>query len=375
MPSDVDQTSDPSQEDSRETSTSAVEQDDRLNDDSLRSFVDKFATEEDDPDIKEVEIGSFQPEQDDAEPKDEEGEPEPEETEADTTDSDEEEVEIPAKKPEAEADETEPDDEDDSYPDEGEVKSYPKGSQKRIRQLVAARKRVEAQLAEAQQDAEYKRTIDKLLTDIGTTPEAFDNWVNLGVLVQKNGAAAAPMLRRMADNLDGGSSSSTPAPQQSGGSGLDADLQEMVDNLDMTEEAAEKIQSQRRSSGAPTQQPTPQQAEGAAPRLHRDPTEVGQQAVLAVNAEYEKKYPSEWEKLVPEVQKEMAKYKGSPPTLWGQIARDAAEKVIARHKGSVSPQPDPVFRARSGGRRDSGPDVMTREGFADALLSGKLFGG
>jgi soluble cytochrome b562 len=378
MAGDVDpETSNPSQEASREESTPAVETDDRLNDESLRSFVDTFSTEDDDPDIKVHVIGEYTPEEseetdvaDDTSPITEEGETKP--------DAKPDEEAKPPVKPTPDA--IKP---DDSYPDEDEVKSYPKGSQKRIRQLVAARKRTEEELAQARQDAAYKRDLDTFLNEIGTTRESWDNWTDLGALVQKNGAAAAPILRAMAENLakatgTAPATSSAPAsrPASAPSRGLDPDLQKFVDDLDMTEEAANAIQATRANYRAAPVAPAPRAPDGrAAPRMAEDVIAAGNAAVNLVNDEYAKRYPSEWEKMIPEIQKEMARYKGSPPTLWGQIARDAAEKVVARRKGKGSPQPDPVSRANSASKRGNGPDLTSREGFVDAMLSGKLFGG
>jgi hypothetical protein len=150
---------------------------------------------------------------------------------------------------------------------------------------------------------------------------------------------------------------------------LDDDLAEMVASFDMTEPAAAKIQASRKASRpAPTQTP---ESVRPGPSLAVDPVERGNAAIQAVDAEYRSKYPDQWDKLVDDVMAEMVQYQGSPPHLWGKLARDCAERVVKR-KVSVAIPPDPSLRP-SGVRRARDEDPNSREGMAEAIASGKYF--
>ena len=92
-----------------------------------------------------------------------------------------------------------------------------------------------------------------------------------------------------------------------------------------------------------------------------------------MNDEFAKKYPSEWEKLIPEVEKEMKAYSGASPRSWGKIARDAAEKVIRRHKGDVPSEPDQVVRTNGKAPKKTVSVNDSKENFVDSMLSGDLF--
>lgn len=270
---------------------------------------------------------------------------------------------------------------DTSYPDEKELKGYTGNSQRRIRQLVAARKSVEEKAAKHEEEvsrlkdrAKYRDDMEARLTEHKIDPKAWDQWTSLGLLVQQEPGKAAQILAAMAKNL-GLDPSELADPKKADDAKLDADLAEMVASFDMTEPAAAKIQASRRKSPAPAQRFTPERAEAQelrpAPSLSVDPVAVGNQAILAVDTEYRKKYPDQWDKMVDDVMTEMAQYKGSPPHLWGKLARDCAERVVKR-KVSAAVPPDPSMRS-TGNRRARDEDQNTREGFAEAIASGKFF--
>ena len=98
----------------------------------------------------------------------------------------------------------------------------------------------------------------------------------------------------------------------------------------------------------------------------------GNKAISQVDAEFRAKYPDQWDTLVADVMAEMTQYKGSPPALWGKLARDCAERVVQRKVRAAIP-PDPSLRATAGVRRVRSEDTTSREGLAEAMASGKFF--
>lgn len=270
---------------------------------------------------------------------------------------------------------------DDNEPDD----QYGNGANKRIRQLVDKRKALEAEIAtrdarisELEEKASYRDTLEKTLTEHKVDTKTWDEWTQLGLLMQKNPRRAAQILGTMAKEL-GFIGDNDPVEVK------DADLVEMVKSQDMTEDAAKKIQRQRLIT-APAPMPmretrtetTPadQNRLPSLPRLTRDESAVGTRAIQAVDAEFRKKYPDQWGKIVTEVQTEMAKWKGAAPSLWGKIARDCAEKVVAKRlaKAPVSSRPDPSMRATGGSsrtvtRNNAGPAKSKNE-LADRIAAG-----
>lgn len=259
---------------------------------------------------------------------------------------------------------------DDSYPTDKEIAAYSQNSQKRIRQLVDARKRVEAEnakllkeLEDARPAASYRKELDETLTKHKIAPKAWDEWSSLGVLIQTDPAKAGPVLLALADSL--GFKPEAPAAPK-GPVTLDPDLAKLVADNEMTKEAAEAIQ---RKFARPPAAPAPTEPVPLAPRLAVDPVKKGAADIAAVNAEYAKRYPDQWESWAPEVMAAMAEYKGSAPHLWGKIAKDCAEKVIAKKASKRAPVIDPVTRS-SGGRSfvATGGPPKNREEMAERIV-------
>lgn len=281
-------------------------------------------------------------------------------------------------------------DEEAGDPDDQEMRGYSRDANKRIRQLVQARKTVEAKLAEKdaeieqlREKASYRDTLEETLKTHQVDSKTWDEWADLGLLMQRDPRKAAVILGTMAKSL--GFRDPDGAIDK-----LDDDLAKMVADQEMTKEAAEKMQRHRlklnpvilpTGDPAPTQRQAPvnpqQNQPRSLPRLTRDDTEVGKRAIAAVDAEFRKKYPDQWGKLAPEVQVEMAKYKGTPPHLWGQIARDCAEKVVAKRMAkapTTTRRPDPTLRSQPGSsrstpRNESGAAKSKNE-LADRIVAG-----
>jgi hypothetical protein len=262
---------------------------------------------------------------------------------------------------------------DDSYPTDKEIAGYSSNSQQRIRQLVAARKRVEAEnakllkeLDEIKPAASYRKDLDETLTKHKIAPKAWDEWSSLGVLIQTDPAKAGPVLLALADSLGFKPATGTP-PAKGEKVTLDPDLAKLVADNEMTEEAAQAIQ---RKLARPPAAPTNTESAPLAPRLAVDPVKKGAADIAAVNAEYEKRYPDQWKSWAPEVMAEMAKYAGSAPHLWKQIATDCAEKVIAKKASKRAPVIDPVARS-SGGRSSiaTGGPPKNREEMAERIVA------
>lgn len=405
MSNDVNKPDGSSPEEQRKQSVSHTEDDSQL-DGSLQTLAEK-------PGISDIvnrlmKPDNVDPEGDDAEleiPKDDEegtetdpaaekdGEEKPDGEETDPGEGDGEKPKAKAKPvtdPEGEevVDETADDPEETPKPvatdDESDDSQYGNGANKRIRQLVARNKaseakvaELEAQVAELSDKASYRDTLEKTLTDHKVDTKTWDEWTKLGLLMQSDPARAARTLGTMAKAL-GYQDPDGPIAK------LDADLEQLVTDQEVTKEAAEKLQRQRLKTApiaaprqtAPTSvAPTGDQSPSL-PRLTRDDQAVGAKAIAAVDAEFRKKYPDQWTKLAPEVQAEMAKYKGTPPSLWGQIARDCAEKVVAKRmaKAPTPSRPDPSLRATGGSartvtRKNAGPATSKSE-LADRIAAG-----
>lgn len=248
--------------------------------------------------------------------------------------------------------------EDTSYPDAKETAAYSPNAQRRIQQLVHARKKAESELAEVRSAAQYKKDLDAKLNETGIKPEAFDEWMQLGVVVQTDPAAAAKVLGRLAKTLG-----YEPEPEK-GTDSLDADLKALVDEDQMTEAAAKKVQATRKPVQAP---PRSAPAATGMPLLTKKP-EDGAQIMLRLDTEFAKKYAGAWDSMAAEVNTELTKYRGTPTHLWEQTIRDAVDRVVRRKPSTVSSTPDPVSRS-SGGRsqQNTGNKPPTRESVVSQL--------
>ena len=279
----------------------------------------------------------------------------------------------------------------DEDPDEDERQSYSRDANKRIRQLIEKRKAAEAAAAEKDAEIEqlrvkasYRDDLEKSLADHKVDTKAWDEWTQLGLLMQRDPARAAVYLGKMAQTL-GYQDPDGPITK------VDKDLEDLVAAQEMTKEAAEKIQRTRIASRMQAP-PVPRQPTEAAPtatsdprspslpRLTRDEADVGRAAIKAVDAEFRKKYPDQWDKIVGEVQAEMALYKGSHPSSWGKIARESAEKIVAKRVAKApksSDRPDPSLRATGGSsravtRNNTGP-AKSKSELAERMAKGTLF--
>ena len=333
---------------------------------------------------------------DDAEVADEADEAEKDDAE-ETDDADDKAEPEPEKKKTPEA---KPEDQD---PTEEELRQMSRNENARIRSLVKRRKAAEAEvakreerIAELEHKAAYRDSLDTVLKTNGISQEAWDQWQDLGLLMQTEPQRAAILLNQMSKSLGYQEiTDSTPVSK------LDDDLTKMVADTEMTKEAAEKIQRQRmrdaqmavvrqpRKTQVPQQrqqqqhQPDTTQRSQASqlPRLSQSDLDRGAAAVKAVNAEFAKKYPDQWASMVPEVDKLMKTYQGTPPHLWGKIARDCAEKVVAKRtaKSVVTRRPDPTMRATSGGgtrssQRNSDGPAKNLGDLADRVAEGTRTG-
>jgi hypothetical protein len=312
---------------------------------------------------------------------------------ADTEADDAESAKSKAKvEPVADSDDAEPEPEkadkaaagDNDDPDAEEQANYTHEANRRIRQLIARRKEAEAKLAEKdaeieslREKASYRDTLEQTLQTHKVDTKTWDEWSKLGLLMQSNPVRAAVILGTMAKEL-GYRDPEGPIKE------FDKDLAALVEKQEMTKEAAEAVQRTRiaaapvveRQTQMPPGQPTGDARTPSLPRLTRDAVEIGQRAIAAVDAEFRKKYPGEWDKIVGDVQTMMAEYKGSPPTLWGKIARDCAEKVVAKRmaKAPKPNRPDPTLRATGGvsrtvTRNNAGPAKSKTE-LADRIAAG-----
>jgi len=220
--------------------------------------------------------------------------------------------------------------------------------------------------------AKYRDDVESKLTEHKIDAKAWDQWVDLGLLVQREPGKAGQILAAMAKNL-GIEVSAPSTPAEKPPVSFDPDIAELVASFEMTQAAATKLQ-EKRSATRPeptTRQDPPTSAPASrSPSLVVDPVEQGNQALAAVDAEFRAKIP-EWDTLVDDVMSEMAQYKGSPPHLWGKLARDCAERVVKRKVNAAIP-PDPALRP-GGVRRAKTAEENSREGFAEAVASGRFF--
>lgn len=289
--------------------------------------------------------------------EEEESEKEQDDSEDDTTEEDEESTK------EEESDEEESSDEEDSEDDSSEEdktetddteEDLSESVQKRFDKLANQRREVESKLVEAQAKAQYVDDLQTRLKEKEIPLESMDEWVQLGFNVQENPGNAGHVFLQLALNMgmDAESISQALGIELGGAQDgtLDADLQQMLSNFEITEEVANKLQAKRKPAAKekPAVQMPPQQIQQAAqkPATQAAPVsdipsltntsgiteDKASEAVALVDAEYLEKYPNEWPKWRDELKAKLAEQNDLPFHLWGSTTRNLAELVVKTHK-------------------------------------------
>lgn len=266
---------------------------------------------------------------------------------------------------------------EDPDPTEDEVKTFGPGAQKRIQQLVTKRRAAEERATQLEAKAKMIDSLDESLAKAKIDRAVWDQWQQLGFLAQTEPVKAARALAQLARELDpevvAELTKTGTKPEPKAATELDDDLQQMVDSFELAEATALKIQATRKPAApaAATRQPAAPAAapRAAIPRMADIDLTQGEAALKSVDDEFRQKYPTDWDKLAPEVNKLMEDYRGIAPAKWGKIARECAEKVIA--KRGAAEAVDPV--ARTTERRHSSSPTTSRDGLAKAIADGTLF--
>lgn len=347
MPSDVTESASSAEDDLRKESESQADDDTQLSPEheqflanpKLKAALDSLTGASDDAAKADEPEEKSDDNEDQPEEKSEDapaGSTEP----AEKTEDETQESEPEPEKPKAKAPAAERAQDSDADPDPKEVAGFSHGAQRRIQELVRKRKTIEKERDEAKKKAAYREELDARLTEAGMSRDAWDDWVKLGFAIQTNPAAAAKTLGALAKGLGHSETAGEGAAID-----IDADLKELVDNDEMTEVAAKKVQAtrQRRPANAP------QAREASAPPSLSPRAETGVQIMTRLDAEYAKSYPDQWDKLAAEVNTELTAYRGVPLHVWERTIRDAVGRVVARKNVRAAP-PDPVARGNSGGR-------------------------
>jgi hypothetical protein len=178
-------------------------------------------------------------------------------------------------------------------PDQKELANYSPAAQNRIRELIKRRKATEKEVETVKLKAAYRDQLEARLTEAKMTPEAWDQWADLGFLIQTAPETAAKVLGTMAESLG---YAAVPKTETTPGE-LDKDLKELVAADEMTEKAAKAIQATRTpAKPAPKQPPMPtgQQTQmRRAPSLAA-PKETGEQIMARLDKEFAAAYPDQW---------------------------------------------------------------------------------
>ena len=198
----------------------------------------------------------------------------------------------------------------------------------RLDKVVKQRNHARKTAKRLKDKAEYAEQLQSLLDKHGVKPEQFDGYIAKGAEVgfDLNKLVPAPKAEE-------------PKRPDTADNGLDADLQQMVDDYEIHIDVARKIQKTRKSALAPTPpaRPESQASAPAVPRMAKSDVDIGNEALRALNARYEKKLGAKvWnETVAPEVNTRMKDFAGLVPSKWGTVTEKLIREVIAE-KGLIN---------------------------------------
>lgn len=211
-----------------------------------------------------------------------------------------------------------------------EWKSLPPQTRERINALRADRK---ARIAEVEQYkqrepiAKYGEAVLSWAEQNRVSDEDMNVLLSIGARLQQGGEVAMQEALRIAQHYGyrpEAARAQAPDP-------LPDWLQQKVDDLEITEEAAKEIAA-RISEQAPPSPPQQQPVNPVMPPAEEALLNEGKQLLATAQAEASQRYGSQWANMWPQVQREMLKEKGADPRTWGVLFKKSLEIVEERNK-------------------------------------------
>ncbi len=222
---------------------------------------------------------------------------------------------------------------DEPDPSDAEIQHYSENAQKRIRQAIKARKDTEAKLKDAEPLAGFGADILNRAQSANVPPQVFADWVDVGVEVYSNPQTGAQRLVKMAESL-GYKTQGSAIPE-----GFDGFLKKLEEELEISPDAAKAIRSRLKPAETPA--PTPP-AEASQPQRQTVDNNklVMDKAVRDMNqlsADMAKAHGASWNEIEAAAAKRLEEFKGSPPSLWPNLFKNAVNLVVAERKAAAPP--------------------------------------
>lgn len=217
---------------------------------------------------------------------------------------------------------------------DSEWRKLPKETRERINALRADRREMSkrVQAVEAREPlAKYGESVLRFAEQAKMSDDDLAAWLDVGAEVQAGGETAVHALLAMAKNLgwtgEGSPRGGTPAK-------LPSWLQEKVDGLEISPEAAQDIAARMPAETAPNKRGEQPREKGRAPRFGPDQQAIQQGAQLLAErtSSAERRFGAQWVKLQPQVQREMLKSRGASPETWGMLFDKAVDLVVERNR-------------------------------------------
>jgi len=242
-----------------------------------------------------------------------------------------------------------------------EWEKLPPVTRDRINALKADRKKHISEadtLRQREPLAKYGETIIRFADQNKMSDDDMEVLLGIGTQLQQGGDTAKNAALDIARHFGWEEQTSSTGPSK-----LPDWLQEKVDSLEMTEEAAHDVLQR---SAPPKKEPAAQPQ----PRFSKEEEllQIGRTELSKAQAETQQANPAEWGTLKPEVEREMLKHKGADPRAWNAIWRSCVDVVKERRKAARRKQPIEGGMGNGHGNQRATVDPETLTG-RDRLLA------
>ena len=275
---------------------------------------------------------------------------------AEEDDSEEESEEDEVDAEEADAPEAKTDDAEDSKeekPKESANKAEPDDSstkrskaQKRFEVLTSHNRDLKTKLEQQAPVATYGQNVLDFCRDAKLTPEKLGVWLSVAAAAEADPASAEVHLAKLGVKAKHIVQTVKEVPQE-----LEDKILDLASEGSLTPEGVKALLSITRTARAAQKPPEPA-PEPAAPKQTQTlatPPSVEKvaydkrlaKAVIDIDnkdAEFAKKYPTDWKALQPQVSEAMKRYQGTDPSRWISFFEDEVAKAVAKVKRPQTPQ-------------------------------------
>lgn len=246
-----------------------------------------------------------------------------------------------------------PEDSDVEKPKEPASKAEPEDSstkrskaQKRFEVLTSHNRDLKTKLEQQAPVATYGQNVLDFCRDAKLTPEKLGVWLSVAAAAEADPASAEVHLAKLGVKAKHVVQTVKEVPQE-----LEDKILDLASEGSLTPEGVKALLSITRTARAAQKPPEPV-PEPVAPRQTQSlatPPSVEKvaydkrlaKAVIDIDnkdAEFAKKYPSDWKALQPQVSEAMKRYQGTDPSRWISFFEDEVAKAVAKVKRPQTPQ-------------------------------------